>query len=298
MKSYPVIIFAFNRPDPLKACIESLKRNKEALQTDLYVYVDGFRENKPSEKNKVQEVRNICSSISGFKSVTNIFSDSNQGLGPSIIKGVSEVINKYGAAIVIEDDLLVQSSFLKFMNTCLDMYKDNKEVWSICGYSNKIALPSNYKYDVYFGPRSSSWGWGTWADRWNSVDWSFTNWNEWKKLKASFNKWGGSDCFSMLEDCKNGINKSWAIRFCFNQFIKNKYSLFPVKSLVKNDGFDGSGTNCRSYSRFKYELMPEDYRNFQLPSSVIIDKLIIKSVRSYHSIRKRLWSRIMYVIKK
>ncbi len=169
---YPIIIFAFNRPDSLKATVEFLKINPEALESDLFIYVDGARDNKRGEKEKVLEVREFCKSIKGFKSITCNFSDSNKGLGPSIISGVSEVINKYGAAIIIEDDLLVQPNFLKFINKGLEEYRSYNEIWSICGYTNKIKVPSNYEYDAYFCPRSSSWGWATWADRWNSVDWT------------------------------------------------------------------------------------------------------------------------------
>lgn len=291
----PIIVFAYNRPDSLITTIEALKKNPEAQKSNLHIYVDGYRASKLSDKENVYKVIEICKSINGFKSVICKFSDQNKGLGPSIISGVSEVINTYGSAIIIEDDLIVQPNFLKFMNDGLEIYKENKEVWSICGYTNKIKV-LDYKYDAYFCPRSSSWGWGTWADRWNSVDWTFNNWEEWKNRRKEFNKWGGSDCFSMLEGCRNGKNKSWAIRFCFNQFLQNKLSLFPIKSLIINEGFDGSGTNCKKYSRFKYEMMPEEHLQFNYPESDIIDQQIVKSALSYHSIVKRIWSKLMYMI--
>lgn len=295
---YPIIIFAFNRPDSLKATVEFLKINPEALESDLFIYVDGARDNKRGEKEKVLEVREFCKSIKGFKSITCNFSDSNKGLGPSIISGVSEVINKYGAAIIIEDDLLVQPNFLKFINKGLEEYRSYNEIWSICGYTNKIKVPSNYEYDAYFCPRSSSWGWATWADRWNSVDWTFGKWEEWSKMRKDFNKWGGSDCFSMLEGCRDGKNKSWAIRFCFNQFLQNKLSLFPVKSLVRNEGFDGYGTNCKKYSRFKFELINPDKQDFIMPDSHQVIPSLKKQVLWYNSIPLRIWSKLMYLLYK
>lgn len=298
MKYNPIIIFAYNRPDALVSTIDAIKRNPEAKESELFIYVDGYKEENNLDKHQVLKVRSICKAINGFKSVICKFSDKNRGLGPSIISGVTEVINTYGSAIIIEDDLIVQPNFLKFMNDGLRKYENNPLVWSICGYSNSIRIPLKYKFDTYFCTRSSSWGWGTWADRWNSVDWSFNNWEEWEKKRKEFNKWGGSDCFSMLEGCKEGKNKSWAIRFCFNQFLQNKISLFPIKSLVKNEGFDGLGTNCKKYSRFKYELMPEDYLEFTFPESDIIEPQIVKSALNYHSITKRIWSRFMYMIVK
>lgn len=170
----PVIIFAFNRPNALKNTVQSLLQNEEAKKSDLYIFVDGPRTNKPGESEKVHAVQMYANSIKGFKSVNCFFSIKNKGLGDSIIQGVTQIINKYGKAIVLEDDLVFASNFLAYMNQGLDKYKDEKQVFSICGYSNKVKIPKGYKYDTYFCTRSSSWGWGTWADRWNSVDWELT----------------------------------------------------------------------------------------------------------------------------
>lgn len=107
------------------------------------------------------------------------------------------------------------------------------KVFSICGYTNKVKIPHEYEYDSYFCTRSSSWGWGTWADRWNSVDWELRDWKRYSKMARAFNKWGGSDCFKLLRSVKDGQGNSWAIRFCFSQFLQDKLSLFPTVSKVK-----------------------------------------------------------------
>lgn len=229
----PVIIFAFNRLDALINVITSLLLNEEAQESDLFVFVDGAREGKVGERELVCSVCRYIENIVGFKSVNYTFSETNKGLGNSVIKGVTEVINRYGKAIVLEDDLILAPNFLFFMNQGLDKYKEEKSVFSICGYSNKVKVPKDYSYDTYFCTRSSSWGWATWADRWNSVDWELENFDKYHILKKEFNRWGGSDCWKMLNDWKCGRNKSWAIRFCFAQFLQKKVSLFPVTSKVQ-----------------------------------------------------------------
>lgn len=293
----PIIVFGFNRPLQFKGAIDSLLSNPEAKWSDLYVFIDGPRAGNLNDETHVEEVFKEAKKISGFKNITIKKSSSNNGLANSIIFGVSEVIYKYGSVIVLEDDLIVQPNFLSFMNLGLSQFKESERVWSICGYSNKIQLSDKYQFDGYFCTRSSSWGWGTWCDRWESVIWSFDNWNEWRFMNREFNNWGGSDCFSMLKACKDGKNHSWAIRFCFNQFLQDKISLFPIKSLVINDGFDGNGTNCRRYSRFKYELMDASKNNFLLPSHTGIIPSIKKQAMRYNSIPLRIWSKLMYVLK-
>lgn len=163
MEYTPVILFAFNRPEGLKAIIESLLQNEEAKHSVLYVFVDGPRFQRKGEVENVEKVRDYVKSITGFKEVHYKFALQNKGLGNSVIKGVTEVINRYGKAIVLEDDLILAPNFLFFMNQGLDKYKEETSVFSICGYSNKVKVPKDYSYDTYFCTRSSSWGWATWG---------------------------------------------------------------------------------------------------------------------------------------
>lgn len=295
-KYAPIILFAFNRPDAIRRTVESLKRNTEALESDLFVFVDGPRESCPSDVDNVHRVQEYVNTITGFSNVERKFSETNRGLASSVITGVSDVINRYGRAIVLEDDLILSDNCLSFLNQGLDIYEEKHEVFSVCAYTNKVSVPQNYNDDAYFCVRSSSWGWATWADRWNSVDWELSDWAKYAGMKDAFNKWGGSDCFGMLQGWRNGLNKSWAIRFCFAQFLQQKLSLFPVISKISNEGFDGEGTNCKKYNRFKYVFDKTSNKTFRFPVGVVLNSQLYKSALSYHSIPKRIWSKIMYLI--
>lgn len=185
----PIVIFAFNRPDVFQQLIDSLKKNPEFKESDVYVYIDGARENKVGEKEKVAEVCKIAQTLTtgevGLHNPENVHiqaSEKNKGLAASIIKGVSEVIEKYGKAIVFEDDLYLAPNCLRFMNEGLNEYEKNKSIFSVCGYTNRFKTPDDYEYDTYVASRSSSWGWGTWKDRWDKVDWTL---NDWESVKAN-----------------------------------------------------------------------------------------------------------------
>lgn len=292
----PIVLFAFNRPDSLKRCVESLLMNNEAAQSDLIVYVDGARSNKMGEAERVLAVQEYVMRITGFRSLTFHFSEINKRLGPSIIAGVTEVINQYERVIVIEDDLIASKNFLAFINLGLNKYAANKEVWSVCGYGNKIQIPQGYDYDGYFCSRSSSWGWGTWKDRWLSCDWDLKDWNSVMQNRKAFNRWGGSDCFSMLNNWHKGLNQSWAIRFCYNQYIQNAVTLFPIVSKIDNKGFDGTGTNCKLYNRFQFDFDNGDNNFFNLPTEIIVNKQLQKEALKYHTKLIRIYSKFMNMI--
>lgn len=294
----PIIIFAFNRPDSFKDTVNALKNNPGISKSDLHIFIDGPRINNISDRGMALKVRDIAEAIDGFNTVTLHISEQNKGLGPSVISGVSEILQSHEQVIVLEDDLIVQPNFISFMNSGLERYKSNHKVFSICGYTNKIKVPKDYQFDSYFCTRSSSWGWATWRDRWESVDWELEPWELYRRHRKTFNQWGGSDCFGMLKGWKRGRNNSWAIRFCFAQYLQDKLSLFPIKSLVKNDGFDGQGTNCKKFSRFVFELFDPNMRQFSFPESISLNNCIYKYAMRYNGLVPRIFSRIMYALKR
>ena len=69
-------------------------------------------------------------------------------------------------------------------------------------------------------------------------------------------------------------------------------------SKVINDAFDGDGTNCKRYSRFIFDFDNSESKNFKFPPQIIMIPHLRKMALSYHSIPKRIWSRIMYMIYK
>lgn len=298
MEYAPIVIFAYNRLESLSFCVSSLLRNVESKDSDLIVFVDGARLDKSNEEEKVRNVRSYVESIRGFRSLKYSFSDQNKGLGPSVISGVSEVLDKYEKAIIIEDDLVVSDNFLSYMNQGLEVYNDIANVFSICGYTNMVTMPKDYPFDAYFCVRSSSWGWATWKDRWESVDWELKDWTSVEKHSKAFNRWGGSDCYKMLKGWKRGSNQSWAIRFCYAQFVQNKLSLFPTISKIENKGFDGNGTNCKKWTRYKSCFDLTNNKRFNFPNKIETIDSIIKSALSYHSLLKRVYSRFMYIFYK
>ena len=169
----PIIIFAYNRPKHLQRLIDSLRLNPECNDTDLYIFADGA---KAAGDADVDAVREVVKKIDGFRSVTPISREKNIGLAANIIDGVSSTINRHGTAIVLEDDLVVTPFFLRYMDEALRHYKDSK-AFSIAGYTPPIGIPNDYKYDTYAVMRNCSWGWATWQDRWNMVDWDVKNFN-------------------------------------------------------------------------------------------------------------------------
>ena len=242
MSYAPILLFVYNRPEHTRRCIESLLKNSLASESNLFIYADGAKDS--TQQEAVNEVRNYIRSIQGFKQITLMERSENWGLARNIIDGVTTQVNRYGKVIVLEDDLVVAPYFLQFMNDALEVYKNEPRVGHIqaCDFTQDSSLPATFLIKW-----TGSWGWATWDRAWKHFN---PNGNELlqeleeRKLTHVFDFNGKYGFTRMLRRQIEGKNNSWAIRWNASLFLKDILSLNVGRSLVQNEGFDGSGTNC------------------------------------------------------
>lgn len=270
--NFPVVLFCYDRPMHLEYTIASLKENRGAEETPLFIFSDGAKGSH--DKEAVEAVRNIIDRISGFKEIHITKNPANSGLAMSIINGVSEVLKKFSGCIVLEDDLETSPFFLDFMNQGLLVYEKDADIFSVSGYCPPINIPEDYPFDAFRFPRINSWGWATWADRWAEVDWDVQNFNDFIQDPESVKRLErqGKDLPVMLLKQQTGKIGSWAVRFnqaCFNA---GKTNIYPVKSLIRNIGIDGTGTHMKASGKYGVELFQERLSAVPSVSDERIDK--------------------------
>ena len=280
-KLAPIVLFVYNRLNHTKITLEALQKNQLANESNLFIYSDSAKTD--NDKPAVKQVREFIKTIVGFKDITIIERDKNLGLAESVIDGVTKVVCEFGKVIVLEDDLVTSPKFLKFMNEALDFYQEEDNVYSITGYSHTdrdICLS-----DSYFLNLTSSWSWATWSNKWKQLSRDkkqlqkiINATNEERKL---FNFDNSYDFINMARlQIADDIN-SWAIYWYLTVFKHNGLTLYPRERLVKNIGFDGSGTHCSAveqrdvltefYPRFTEDIY-EDKKARNVVSSILRKK--------------------------
>jgi hypothetical protein len=238
----PIALFVYKRPDHTRKALDALIKNPEFSESKFFVYCDGPRHD--TDISLVQAVRDLVRSYS-LPNIVQVERDRNLGLANSIITGVTELCDKYGKVIVLEDDLVVSPFFLNYMNSALQRYEADDQVMQISGHMFPLKLETDT--DAIFLPFTTSWGWATWGRAWKIFDpnmHGFDRLKADKSLRFRFNINGTYQYFGMLQKQANGEIDSWAIRWYLSVFLQNGITLYPTKSLVGNTGFDGSGTHC------------------------------------------------------
>tara|TARA_B100000787_G_scaffold146019_1_gene116480 strand:+ start:12327 stop:13229 length:903 start_codon:yes stop_codon:yes gene_type:complete len=289
----PICLFTYNRLEETKKTVKALEDNFLAKESDLFIYSDGPK--NESDLDKVLQVRSFLKSIEGFKTIVLIKSETNKGLANSIISGVSEVIKIHKKVIVLEDDLITSPNFLNFMNQSVLYYVNDPKVFSISGYTMDVRGLDTLEQDFYFGCRASSWGWATWSNRWESVDWEVSKYKNFisnKKAILKFNI-GGSDMTRMLKSQMIGKIDSWAIRFCFQQYIDNMVCVFPKISKVQSIGFSKDATHTVGAKKFLTKLDDSNKTSFKFNNFIKYDEKLIKAFGDKFSIVQRIKDKLI-----
>lgn len=291
----PIILFVYNRPWHTEQTLEALMQNELANESTLYIYSDGPKEDaSAADLDSIRAVRNVLRKKKWCKDVVIKSHINNLGLADNIINGVTEIVNRHGKVIVLEDDIVTSSSFLKYMNDALIFYENEEKVMHISGYfpNVKRKLPQFFFYN-----QTSCWGWATWKRAWSH----FTNETSYllREVKESnrlfeFNTDGSYPFLSHLEDNLRGNIKTWAIKWHSSVFLQKGLCLHPSISYVQNIGLDNSGEHCDSSNRYFIEYLNS--------SEFIPPKKLIENYRSRKAMvvfnRGSNDSLIQWVIKK
>lgn len=281
----PIAVFAYNRPGHLLRTLEALARNDGAGGSPLYILCDGPKPDaSPEMLDRVARTQDIAKKQGFARQAIVRISPENRGLAASIISGVTDILEEHGRIIVLEDDLETAPHFLTFMNRALDFYANFPAVFSIGGFSHgrrHLGIPADHAHDAFVSLRFCSWGFATWRDRWNRVDW-----NDPARAvclsqpacKTAFNR-GGDDLAKLLQQQLDGKIDSWAIRFDFAQFKHHGVTVLPCDSLVRNTGLDGSGRHCDAttvHPEIHFQPFPDPLR---LPEILAEDPRVTAAMR-------------------
>lgn len=292
----PVVLFVYNRAEHTKKTLDALASNKYSSQTDLIIYSDAAKNSSAEES--VRQVRKVIRQYSYlFSNVSIVERDINCGLAKNIIEGVTQVVNKYGQVIVLEDDIVTSPSFLEFMNSALDKYKNSDQVWHISGWNYPI--DSEGLSEAFFWRTMNCWGWATWADRWQY----FTKdpqrlVQSWSKNEIKcFNLDGKYNFWSQVTENLKGKLNTWAVFWYATIFEHKGLCLNPVESYVANIGHDGSGENCGTMDPYLTQLRVKNIRVW--PDTIRENSPAVSCIKIfYQSITPPLYRRILGKLKR
>jgi hypothetical protein len=299
----PVALFVFRRPEHTRQALMALCGNREFSSSPLFIYCDGAR--SADDVGNVERTRELVRNFE-HPAKTIIESERNRGLAESVIAGVTELVERFGQVIVVEDDLVVSAGFLSYMNAALEVYRDVPQVMQLSAYM--FPLPElAEKSETLFLPNISSWGWATWSRAWKHFDENASGWElllHRADLRYRFNVNGAYDYSDMLLRQISGEIDSWAIRWNWTVFRHGGLVSYPPVSFVRNTGFDGSGTHCRTDNFHglnvaalsaeldfvtRTEILAQDLHTVRNALLIMSGSLPVRMLKRMRSFLRRIW---------
>jgi len=300
----PVLICTLNRHEHFSRCVKSLAKCLYSDKTELYIALD-YPSNQ-AQLDGYTKINAFLPKIKGFKNIIIIKRTKNLGAEQNYLEAQKEIFLNNDRIIISEDDNVFAPSFLEFVNTGLCVYENRPDIYSISGYNSPFTMPSWYKYDIYLRTGFTGWGVGGWRDKWNKVDRSSEYYNSilcnkenYKKLKRNYQIY----LPQLLKIRDTGIITGDGLLFLY-LLDKNMYSVYPVKTRVKNNGHDGSGENCGYNEKYLNQKVYNGAEDvcfpFDLQPNEELAKYIIKQLQPpfIEKIRLKIPSPVRMLLKR
>jgi hypothetical protein len=168
----------------------------------------------------------------------------------------------------LEDDVRISESFYDLAAYCLENFKNNKDIFSIC--ASNIADPNGSEKSDWISATKyfSGWGWATWADRWQSYRYDL---NSLKTISyASLLKLNNFNIFISLYfwinfyRIRNNRIQAWDYQINHLLFSTQMKVLKPTKNLSENVGIGIRATHTKSMPLLKLNVLEPINANYHI----------------------------------
>jgi hypothetical protein len=286
MKERSVVIgvFCYKRASKLKRCIDALLQNPECKEMDIVFFSDGYK--GEHDKKGVLETREYIDSITGFRSVIKKYRGRNYSTGPNFKDGLNYLCTHYDEFIVVEDDLIVSSNYVKYLLDALDYYRKDHSVFCVTGFVYPVEI-GDYNYDTIVYQRFCSYGWAGWSNRFKDVVWKESDLNHMLQTKPGFKQRlnaEGYDLVRMLKKQIAGEISTWDVQLQVHVAENELKVIYPCLSKVNNIGFDNESTNTFGVNWMETPFDPGRQRVFSFCDSDVVVPSLQKQIRKPFSL--------------
>lgn len=256
----PLLLIVFNRPDKTNNLLKILE---EIKPKNLYISADGPRKNSTKDIQLCQEVRKIFDNINWECNIHKKFSDNNLSCKKNVIDSINWFFSKEEQGIILEDDCLPSNSFFSFCENLLNYYADNPKIMQINGTNLDVNYNGNFPHSYFFSKFNHVWGWASWRRAWQLFDENFENYEnaktQGKILEYFEDKNIANWMIKYFDAAYHKKDNIWSSNWAYTILKYNAFCATPSKNLVKNIGFDGSGTSgkARQFKEYSNTMLHE-----------------------------------------
>jgi hypothetical protein len=240
----PVLFTAFSRYDTSRRVMEAIRI---ARPPKLYFACDGPRHEE--EKVRTDKVRSLVELVDWPCELHTRFQDTNQGLKKCMSENMTWFFQHEPEGIVLEDDTEPVPSFFWFCEELLERYRNDDRIWWILGNNLMAERDAKPLTSYYFSEHGygAPWGWAGWRSSWELYD---VDMKAWPKVKDTpewnaffLSKAEREEAHGLFNSTWDGSIHTWDFQHDFARILNKGITIMPELNLVRNIGFEGTGTN-------------------------------------------------------
>jgi len=242
----PILLVIFNRPDVTRRTFDAIRL---ARPSKLFIAADGYRSNKPGEKELCEITKEVVANVDWPCEVHRDYLTSNIGPCKRLPSAIDWFFENVEHGIILEDDCLPNNSFFPFCQELLEKYKTEEKIMSISGtnFQEKKIGSASYYFSFY----PIGWGWATWRRAWKNFDREMKQYPDFLKenkikniIPENYNNerryW-----LNFLKKEYEGKYIYWDLKWAFSHWCNNAVSIVPNENLITNVGFGQDATHSK-----------------------------------------------------
>ncbi len=255
----PILLLNFNRPDHTSRSIGNLRKIKPAA---IYIAQDGPRRQNENDIQKCREVREILENeIDWDCEKRYLLRNENLGCMQAVSGAIDWFFEHEEFGIVMEDDCEISDQFYQFCEVLGAKYENDDSVAMIASHNPGIRTTNT---DYFFSSLTMTIGWATWKKKWEEMHFSMSDFNEFvsegKISKYTKDKQANEYMLMKWQESFENKNDSWAYRWAYHVFNRDKLCLVPNANMVRNFGVnESSATNTqfddRGLDKLEFETL-------------------------------------------
>ena len=247
----PVLLLGFNRPDKMRRVIEPLRCVRP---NRVFIGIDGPRADREDEPAKCLAAQLIAEAAIDWPcQVMRLYRDHNLGCRAAVSGAISWAFEHVDELLILEDDCIVDPSFIAFSRVLLDRHRHDHSIFNIAAVNFQQGRRRG-DGDYYASKYAHCWGWATWKRAWIHYE------DNMDKLRPFIESKAFDMCHESATEraywrkvfamCEEGRVDSWAYRWLFACWQHRALTLLPNANLVINIGFDAYATHTRVDCQF------------------------------------------------
>lgn len=245
-----IVVIAYNRANSLSRLLNSIQQAYYPHNNiTLVISID-----YSSSQEEILKIANNFKWNYGEKVIRPL--NNNYGLKKHVLS-CGDLTQKYGAVIILEDDLYVSPDYYNYAEAALNWYNYENRIGGIALYShswNAYAgypfIPVRKNYTNYFGQFSITWG----------QAWTYNQWKKfrvWLRTNESFY----FESNELPEAVKKWGEKSWG-KFFF-KFLVDTGSFYVMPYVARSTNFSDSGVHAAHSSIHQVPIFDDVSNDFR-----------------------------------